>query len=75
MIYATFQTGMSKLEKHELEKSAMQTLLSHVEPVLSIEIMQLWMEYEQNETYEAKVVKVKKIMLIHVFNLIYLGFG
>jgi putative hydrolase of HD superfamily len=49
--------GVSKEEKHRLEKEAMITITSHVDEALRAELNELWLEYEAGETEEAKYVK------------------
>lgn len=58
--------GISKKEKHEKEKKAMEEMVSLVSgPVAQKEIMELWEEYELGESPEAMLVKdIDKLEMI-----------
>ncbi|XP_038051757.1 5'-deoxynucleotidase HDDC2-like [Patiria miniata] len=49
--------GVSKEEKYRREKEAMNHLTSLVDPAVGSELCQLWEEYEEGSTEEAKFVK------------------
>lgn len=51
--------NISKEEKYNLEKDAMNTILSHLSsfPISQMEFMNLWEEYNRDESNEAQFVK------------------
>ncbi|KMS94555.1 hypothetical protein BVRB_020230, partial [Beta vulgaris subsp. vulgaris] len=65
----TPDSGISKHDKHMMESQALDQMLADLDGPVQDRIRQLWNEYEQAETAEAKYVKdVDKIeMLIQAF--------
>lgn len=53
----TPDSGISKQEKHKMEKEAMIRLCEMLNGQAKLELMDLWLEYEQGESKEAIICK------------------
>lgn len=52
-----FDKKISKEEKFKLEKDALNKIIAPLDPIFAQEIMELWLEFEDCQTLEAKFAK------------------
>lgn len=53
----TPKDGISKKEKHEMERKALEKILSHIKADQREEYMKLWEEFEKGKTKEARLAR------------------